>query len=159
MDSERREHSMTLKIPPPILAVLLALLMWGASKVLLPLWPSSVVASYLALSLAIVGTAVDMSAKRLFLRAGTTVNPMKPEAAVAMVRGGAYRWSRNPMYLGRSIQLLAIAIYLASWTGLLAVAFFVAYLDRFQIKAEERALAARFPDEYPAYKASTRRWL
>ncbi len=63
------------------------------------------------------------------------------------------------MYVGRATQLLAISIYLASWVGLVGVAVFVVYLDRCQIRAEERALATRFPEEYPAYRAATRRWL
>ena len=150
---------MELKIPPPVLAVSLAFLIWVTSRTLPPLWPPGAIGSYLALVLAVGGTAIDMSAKRLFLRARTTVNPLTPEAAAVMVRGGVYRWSRNPMYVGRAMQLLAISIYLASWVGLIGVVLFAAYLDRFQIRAEERALAARFPDEYPAYKATTRRWM
>jgi protein-S-isoprenylcysteine O-methyltransferase Ste14 len=150
---------MGLKIPPPVMAVSIVLLTWATSRILPPLWPPADWATYLALILAALGTIIDMSAKRLFLRARTTVNPLVPEAATSMVRAGVYRWSRNPMYVGRALQLLAIAIYLASWVGLIGVAFFVVYLDRFQIRAEERALAARFPDEYLAYKAATRRWV
>jgi protein-S-isoprenylcysteine O-methyltransferase Ste14 len=150
---------MKLKIPPPLLAVSLVLLMWATSGVFQPLWPHGAMATYLALILAAGGTVIDISAKGLFLRAGTTVNPLTPEAATSMLRAGVYRWSRNPMYVGRAMQLLAIAMYLASWVGLIGVAFFVVYLDRFQIRAEERALAERFPNEFPAYKATTRRWL
>jgi protein-S-isoprenylcysteine O-methyltransferase Ste14 len=150
---------MKLKIPPPVMAVSLAVLTWMTSRSIPPLWPPGAMVTYLALMLAVGGTVIDMSAKSLFLRARTTVNPLTPEEATSMVRAGVYRWSRNPMYVGRAMQLLAIAMYLASWVGLIGVAFFVVYLDRFQIRAEERALAERFPNEFPAYKATTRRWL
>ena len=36
---------------------------------------------------------------------------------------------------------------------------FIAYLDRFQIRPEERALRARFGDEYERYRNKVRRWL
>jgi protein-S-isoprenylcysteine O-methyltransferase Ste14 len=150
---------MKLKIPPPVMAVSLAVLTWVTSRSIPPLWPPGAMVASLALMLALGGTVIDMSAKSLFFRARTTVNPSTPEAATSMVRAGVYRWSRNPMYVGRAMQLLAIAMYLASWVGLIGVAFFVVYLDRFQIRAEERALAERFPNEFPAYKATTRRWL
>ncbi|WP_430390110.1 methyltransferase family protein [Dyella sp. 20L07] len=147
------------KIPPPVLAVSLALLMWTLSRFTPPAWPPATAITAVALLLAVTGTVIDVSAKRLFVRVGTTINPVTPGAASCMVREGVYRWTRNPMYLGRTMQLTAMAIYLASWVGVLGVLMFAIYLDRYQILREGRALEARFASEFRAYKASVRRWI
>lgn len=63
------------------------------------------------------------------------------------------------MYLGRLLQLLALTLYLASPIGLICVFFFAIYLDRIQIRAEERALMERFPVEFGVYRSRVRRWL
>jgi protein-S-isoprenylcysteine O-methyltransferase Ste14 len=113
----------------------------------------------LALALAIFGTAIDLSAKVLFTKKGTTVNPMTPGATAMIVNSGAYRWSRNPMYLGRLLQLIALTLYLASPVGLICVPLFAIYLDGIQIRAEERTLAERFPEQFAEYRSRVRRWV
>jgi protein-S-isoprenylcysteine O-methyltransferase Ste14 len=148
-----------VRIPPPLIAVTLVTLMVGGSRFVEPLWPVNGFISFAALLLVAAGTVIDVSSKRLFSRLKTTVNPMTPGAAAAMVKTGAYRWSRNPMYLGRIMQLFALALYLASWIGFFGVLLFAVYLDRVQIQAEEQALARRFPREYADYMSRVRRWL
>lgn len=106
-----------------------------------------------------VGLAFDGPALWAFWRSRTSVNPLRPERATALVTGGVYRFTRNPMYLGMLAHLLAWAAYLASPWALPGPVAFVAYITRFQIVPEERALAARFGDEYRRYTARVRRWL
>jgi protein-S-isoprenylcysteine O-methyltransferase Ste14 len=62
------------------------------------------------------------------------------------------------MYLGYAVALLGWSALLAQPLGLLAVAFFVAYITRFQILPEERHLSSRFPAQYAAYSRAVRRW-
>jgi protein-S-isoprenylcysteine O-methyltransferase Ste14 len=114
---------------------------------------------YLALGLGAAGLVLDAAALAAFVRARTTVNPLRPEKSSALVRSGAYRLSRNPMYLGLALLLAGWAIWLANALALALLPAFVAWLDRFQIRPEERALAARFGAEYEAYRARVRRWL
>lgn len=76
-----------------------------------------------------------------------------------MVRSGIYRFSRNPMYLGLLLVLAAVAVTFPSAPGVLVLALFVGYLDRFQIRPEERALLQKFGTEYAAYQRAVRRWL
>ena len=87
------------------------------------------------------------------------MNPTKPGATSSLVTGGVFRLTRNPMYLSLVLYLLAWAVYLSNWLALLLVPLFVLYLDRFQIKPEERALSALFGPEYASYQARVRRWL
>ena len=76
-----------------------------------------------------------------------------------MVRSGIYRVSRNPMYLGFLLALLALAIFLANPLSLVLVPLFVVYMNRFQIGPEERALVALFGQEFASYSLKVRRWL
>ena len=84
---------------------------------------------------------------------------MSPEKSSALVCTGIYKYSRNPMYLGMALLLLAWAIYLASAWALLGVLAYVLYITRFQIIPEERVMEKLFGQEYLAYKAKVRRWL
>jgi len=94
-----------------------------------------------------------------FRQSHTTVDPVHPERASTLVVGGVYRFTRNPMYLGFALLLLAWVVYLSAWLGVLVIALFVAYMNRFQIKAEERALESQFGQAFREYKKSVRRWL
>jgi protein-S-isoprenylcysteine O-methyltransferase Ste14 len=94
-----------------------------------------------------------------FLRARTTINPLKPGNASALVAGGIYRFTRNPMNLGLATLLLAWTIYLGNIAALAGVLLFILYMNRFQIAPEERALQARFGAEFDAYCARVRRWI
>ena len=151
--------SLELKIPPPAVALVVGLSMWWVSRygVLegVPLaWRIGV-----ALAVAAVGACFDVAGILAFRREKTTVNPMKPEKSAALVSSGVYRITRNPMYVGMVFILLAWAVYLASPWALFGPLAFAAYITRFQIKPEERVLAARFGDEFASYTARVRRWL
>jgi protein-S-isoprenylcysteine O-methyltransferase Ste14 len=108
--------------------------------------------------LAVVGVAFDLLGLIAFRRARTTVNPLHPERASALVTGGIYSVTRNPMYVGMAFLLTAWAVYLSSPWPFLGPALFVVYITRFQIKPEERVLRERF-SEYHSYASRVRRWL
>jgi protein-S-isoprenylcysteine O-methyltransferase Ste14 len=151
--------SLENRIPPPVVGALVAALMWGISGVgpRLPLAPW---ASYLlAAVFAIAGIAFDVLGISAFRASRTTVNPLKPERASALVTGGVYRITRNPMYVGLLLLLLAWASYLAALLPLLGPLLLVVYLTRFQIQPEERALQGIFGEAYSTYAAHVRRWL
>ncbi len=151
--------SLEAKVPPPLVALANVALMWGISLLAPQLeFPASV---RLAACLAIAGFALVFSAAGVvsFRRAHTTVNPTTPEAASSLVSSGVYRITRNPMYVGLSLLLVAWAVFLSSAWALLGPVGFVLYISRFQIAPEERALAKLFGAEYASYKASVRRWL
>jgi protein-S-isoprenylcysteine O-methyltransferase Ste14 len=63
------------------------------------------------------------------------------------------------MYLGFLCALAGVAVYLSNVAAVVMIALYVAYMNRYQIEPEERALLAKFGPEYAAYMASVRRWL
>lgn len=152
-------NKLETKVPPPLVAVLCALALWGVAAV----WPMAGATGSAQLAgaagLFLIGMAIDLAALWPFLRARTTVHPMRPERTTALVTTGLYRVSRNPMYVGQALALAGFAVWMGHPAGIAAVAAFVAYITRFQIMPEERVLAAKFPQEFAVWRASVRRWL
>lgn len=148
-----------LRVHPPIVAALVALLMWMASR-LAGTWPMPEIVRLAApLVIAGLGLALGVTAMITFARAGTTMSPTKPEATTELVMHGIYQHSRNPMYVSLLLYLVAWVIYLASWPAVLGLPVFILYMNRYQIAPEERILAARFPEDFSAYRRGVRRWL
>jgi len=152
-------RALELKVPPPVVALVIAGAMWTFARAVPELGFPLPYRTALALALAAAGAATALSGVALFRRARTTVNPLKPDATSALVTSGIYRLTRNPMYLGLLFVLAGWAAYLAHLGACLVLPAFVLYLNRFQITPEERVLAARFGAEYSAYCAGVRRWL
>lgn len=112
-----------------------------------------------AVVIAAAGLAIAVAGVVSFRRARTTVNPLNPAATSALVVSGIYRITRNPMYLGVLMCLLGWALYLGGAGGFVWPAVFVAWMNRFQIVPEERALRARFGAGFENYRACVRRWI
>lgn len=148
-----------LKVPPPVLALLLGLLMWLASSLVAPVEVPFGPRVGVALVLASVGLVFGLTGMVSFWRAKTTINPTRPTATSSLVTSGAFRFTRNPMYLSLLLYLFAWAAYLSNLLALLFVPVYVLYINEFQIKPEERVLSSLFGPEYAAYKGRVRRWL
>jgi len=116
--------------------------------------PAAVGAPFLAAALTVGAAAIYG-----FRKAKTTINPMTPEASSALVSGGVYRFTRNPMYLAMLLVLLGWACVVSNAAALVMLPVFVAYLNRFQIRPEEQALQARFGAGFESYRKRVRRWL
>ena len=148
-----------LKVPPPIVAILAAVAMWALSRVTPSVSVGRFPSIVAAVAIALVGGGITLSGALAFRRAKTTVDPFKPESASSLVTFGVYRMTRNPMYFGLLLVLIGWAVFLANvWSGLGPLGF-VAYITRFQIKPEERALESLFGEAYESYKSRVHRWL
>ena len=151
--------SLELKIPPPLVGLTVAALMWLAAAMVPALTVDWAASRWLAAGLLLIGLAFDFAGLWLFVKARTTVNPLSPQNTTSIVRSGVYSLSRNPMYVGMLCLLSAWAVYLQSGAALLLLPVFVFYIDRFQIQPEERFLMSQFGSDYESYRASVRRWL
>ena len=151
-------QSLELRIPPPAVAAVAALAMWGLAAAVphgtAP--PARIAAVWI---IALLGSAMAASGVIAFRHARTTINPTKPDASSALVSAGVFRITRNPMYLGLLLLLFSFAIYLSSVWALPIPLLFAAYIDRFQIAPEERVLSKLFGADYATYKAKVRRWI
>lgn len=145
-------------LPPPALALLLAALMWSLAQAGFAAFdfPGR---NGLAAGVAATGLFIDLVSVAAFIRARTTVNPLAPDKANALVMSGLYRISRNPMYLGMLMILLGWAIHLGDALAFLPAGLFIVLIEVLQIRPEERALEEKFGDDYRAYKKRVRRWI
>lgn len=89
-------------------------------------------------------------------RAGTTIMPN--QRADRLVTEGAFRFRRNPIYMGEVLIFLGLAelthnIWFAILVLPLAIALYV-----LAIRPEEQHLETRFGQAYLDYKGRTRRW-
>jgi protein-S-isoprenylcysteine O-methyltransferase Ste14 len=76
-----------------------------------------------------------------------------------LVTGGAFRFSRNPMYIAVFLILLGEAVLLASWGIAAWLAFSAIIIQARVILSEEPVLRRAFPEEYDTYRARVPRWL
>lgn len=107
----------------------------------------------------VLGMAIIAAGMTQFAKAKTTVNPIDLTNSTALVTGGIYEYTRNPMYLGLFLILLGWGLHIDSPVNILCIAVFVLIITYWQIKPEEAALREIFGEEYEAYCRRVRRWL
>jgi hypothetical protein len=91
---------------------------------------------------AAAGAALNLAADRAFKRHNTTVRPF--EESSALVTGGVFGLSRNPMYLGMVPIQLGFALLLGAATPFLICAAFAVLLHD-QVQASLRARRSNLP--------------
>ena len=148
---------METKIPPPIVTLVFGLSIYLSSGIFRVVEFNH--SFYLGIILLLLGFVILISAVRLFRKDKTTVNPLSPEQATTLVTDGIFKYSRNPMYLGMAFVLGSIAVFFNLIGGIILVALFCAYITKFQIFPEERAMRDLFSDDFDKYTKVTRRWI
>ena len=103
------------------------------------------------------GIALAALAMRRFRAAGTNIPTPLP--STALVAGGPYRFSRNPIYLALTLIFLGLAAAANSLWLLLLLPAVLAVMHYGVVLREERYLGGKFGERYLDYKARVRRWL
>ena len=109
------------------------------------------------IALVILAPTLALSALVSMKTAGTNVDPAKP--ALTIVRGGPFRFTRNPMYLALCLLQIALGFFLNDWITLLFVIPLALILHYGVILREERYLTAKFGEPYLELKRDVHRWL
>lgn len=146
-------------IPPPVILIFFIGMAFGIdafSPLDLLLGRSSYLA---ALIMGVSGLLIGVMGILDFRRHHTTISPHTIDKASALVTGGIYRFTRNPMYLGLLLILIAAVFLSKDILALLTIPGFIVTLNRLQILPEERALRAKFGGAFDAYCDRTRRWI
>ena len=147
------------RIPPPLVMVLVAAVMWGASALSPPSGASGGLRWGLVVVFFLFAALFGAPAVWAFVKARTTIDPIHVDRASSLVTTGIYGFTRNPMYVAMTALLLSWAAYLESPWGLVGPLAFALFITRFQIGPEERAMAAKFGADFLTYKGRVRRWL
>ncbi len=145
------------RIIPPLwvaLAILAMAILHGQLPMRSLVPPSLRLGGY---ALIAVGLFLALWSITLFAKAKTPVKPFLK--STALVTGGPFRFSRNPIYLGMVVLLLGVAILFGTLTPFPVVVVFAIVIDRGFIVHEERLLRETFPGNYDDYCERVRRWL
>ncbi|MFL6601293.1 MAG: methyltransferase family protein [Steroidobacteraceae bacterium] len=146
-------------IPPPLVMLLAAALMWALHHWLPLGYLIAAPWNYFALVPVAIGRAITVAAGARFRQAKTTFDPSKPSEASSLVTNGVFRISRNPMYLGLVLLLVGWALWLGTVSPWLVLPLFVIVISVAHIVPEEQALEERFGETYLAYRHNVRRWI
>lgn len=147
-----------LKVPPTLVGICFAGGMWLLDR-LLPVGEFDFFGrGVLIYILAGLSLFLGLWSVVLFGIKRTSIDPMHPDKASALVTGGPYQFSRNPQYLALLLLLLAFGLWLGNAFNTLLAAGFVSYMNRFQIVPEEEQLEQQFGSAYSGYCRLTRRW-
>jgi protein-S-isoprenylcysteine O-methyltransferase Ste14 len=149
---------MKTKIPPPLFALLAGFLIYILHNYIPgPTIVDPLIVHYSWITF-LIGGAFPTWAIITFRRAHTTLDPTDPGKASRLVIHGPYRLTRNPMYLGLFLVLFGWTLWLGNLTGFLVLPVFIMAITYLQVIPEERALSARFGEEYLRYRRQVYRW-
>jgi protein-S-isoprenylcysteine O-methyltransferase Ste14 len=150
---------LTLRVSPPALTCLcllgLVLFWWILPDLTFKFFGQI----FVSIILVVVGIAIVLIAIRRFYEVDTTVLPDEMDSSSALVIGGIFKISRNPMYLGMAAVIAGFGVGLGTWVTLPILGLFVFWITENQIKPEEHALIKIFGSEFEDYKSKVRRWI
>ena len=103
------------------------------------------------------GLVIASRSAATFDRLDTNINTF--DDPDVLVETAAFRYSRNPMYLGFTLALLGISTLVGQLTALVGPVVFWLSADRWYVPFEERRMSAVFGPAYVEYCRSVPRWL
>ena len=146
-----------LKIPPPLLVLILVIANYFSSKKIdLIHLPNQDLISILIL---LIGMLILINPIFKFIKSKTTIDPIKFKKVNKLITTGIYKYSRNPMYLGLLMIVTSTSLFYLNIISITTPFLFYFWINRFQIKREEIFLTEKFGKEYLLYKTKTRRWI
>jgi len=107
--------------------------------------------------LVIAGFFLGGSAVSQMRKAHTSPDPHQP--VNALVTGGPYRFSRNPIYLGFFLIYIGFTLLAGTLWGFIASPFLYWTVTHAVIHAEEIYLEDKFKDQYADYRSRVRQWI
>lgn len=151
------EDNPRVRLPPPVIVLAGLAVGLAVDGRLIDPRANSMPLVLVGLVCVLVGLLLGMAALGLFRREGTKPEPWKPSSA--LVTGGVFRFTRNPMYLGMLLLYVGGALMAGGplTIGLLVVVFLI--LRFYVIGREEAYLERRFGETYAEYRERVRRWL
>lgn len=157
MQVEEDKTGASVKFPPPLIFVLSMIIAYAAHR-FMPV-EIGVSGGFETIGVAVVALGIGcfILAVRTLKSADTNVEPWKPTSSI--VSTGIFAYTRNPIYLGFSIVVVGVGIFLDSVWVLLSFLPSVAAVYFIAIRKEEAYLEKKFAGEYLQYKARVRRWL
>ena len=148
------------RIPwPPMLYVAAVALAIIADQMVPSVWFGSPLSDILFAAgwlIGLAGLSINIAALRRLRLAKTTVMPTR--SATQLVTDGPFSFSRNPIYLGGTLIVIAIGLIVGNAWFLLFALLAAFATQKLTIEPEERHLAQHFGKRYRDYQKKVRRW-
>jgi protein-S-isoprenylcysteine O-methyltransferase Ste14 len=145
------------KIPPTILTLLFLvfnyILSFNSLKIEIPY------KYFFTTLLLILGLYIIIRSSRLFAKAKTSLDPLRPFKSTSLITNDIYKYSRNPMYFGHLLILLSSSVYLGNVISIIIIPLFIFIINIIQIIPEEETLKDLFGPTYDEYLSKVRRWI
>ena len=145
------------KIPPTILTLLFLIFNYIIS--LDPLKIDIPYKYFFTTLLFFIGFYIIIRSSRLFAQAKTSIDPLRPFKSTSLITNDIYKYSRNPMYFGYLLIILASSVYLGNVISIIIIPLFIFTINFLQIIPEEEALKDLFGPRYDEYLSNVRRWI
>jgi protein-S-isoprenylcysteine O-methyltransferase Ste14 len=146
-----------VKTPAPIL-LLIHLIVAFLLKWTIPMeTPAPQAVKITGLAILLAGFLFALAGLFELLKAGTTYSPHQPVSKVVI--GGAFRFSRNPIYVGYACTLIGLPLALGNYWGVILSPAMIHFFSLLIIKPEEAYLEKKFGETYAGYRSRVRRWL
>lgn len=141
---------------PPLWTAGFLIAIWAMDQ-LLPFGFFGAAGHYLGVAFLMTGLVLMLLAVRQMAMAKTTVIPRS--TPVALVTGGVFAISRNPIYLGDALVILSAIFWWDVPLALPLLALFMAILQARFIREEEMRLQSGFGADYAQWATKVRRWI
>ncbi len=155
----RRKDRPAIIAPPPLLTVVcFAAGFIAAHFKPIPIFHGAPwVRITLSVALVLLVAFIIFSGRQELVKHHEHPNPYRPTETI--VDSGIYRFTRNPLYIGMLLFVLAVGIGAnEAWLFVSLVALFL-LLHFGVVKAEEKYLSEKFGSRYEQYRSSVRRWI
>lgn len=113
--------------------------------------------TYAGLGLILFGIVLNLWASGMFSQRKTPISPFGTPTALMV--GGPFRISRNPIYLGMLAILLGVSVFLGAVSTFLFPVLFYLVIRLTFIPMEEQKMERIFGDDYLRYRRKVRRWI
>jgi protein-S-isoprenylcysteine O-methyltransferase Ste14 len=157
-----RRDTAGVRVPPPVFYIVGFLVGWGLNLLIggpvvprqAPVWERMLPAGLFGG----VGVVLVVWCMVMIKRAGSNIAPMRP--TTALLTGGPYRFSRNPIYVGFALIVAGAAVALNLLWPILVLVFVVMPVVRRRVVGPEEAYLERaFGREYRRYQERVPRWV
>lgn len=123
----------------------------------LPFLPASLPYHWIGAAIVLAAGSLAIWAERTIAAAGSAVRPTRPTTAI--VTGGPFRFSRNPIYLGIFLGQGGFAVAFDTLWMLVTLVPLYLVIRHGVVAREEAYLRRTFPGVYDDYQTRVRRWL
>ncbi|MDG1438225.1 MAG: isoprenylcysteine carboxylmethyltransferase family protein [Emcibacteraceae bacterium] len=154
--SEEQDNA-GIAVHPPVFYIVAALIGVGIDYLFPLSFGSDAMLETAGIIIFLLGLIIAVLSFKIF--ASNKQSPSVHASASKIYQSGVYAYSRNPIYLGITLWLVAAALYFDNVWLLIITVPLILFMNKAVIEKEEAYLTSKFGDDYLSYKKKVRRWI